>query len=178
MIAGCRRIFAQRRTRAPGARRKLIGAHRGALGSLKRRLSGTEDPEGARVAVKKGLALNRPDLAVAEEPGERHLAQMPMKRVAVVIRLAIQMAPAAEAREEQCSRRRLLPVEVGAIAPPASASRKLSWRRRAVRAVADGQGSGYRAAFLRAAFLPRVFLVAAFLRDAFLVTFFLRLAMT
>ena len=117
MIAGCRRIFAQRRTRAPGARRKLIGAHRGALGSLKRRLSGTEDPEGARVAVKKGLALNRPDLAVAEEPGERHLAQMPMKRVAVVIRLAIQMAPAAEAREEQCSRRRLLPVEVGAIAP-------------------------------------------------------------
>ncbi len=57
-------------------------------------------------------------------------------------------------------------------------SRQHSWRRRAVRAAADGQDSGYRAAFLRDAFLPRVFLVAAFLRDAFLVAFFLRLAMT
>jgi hypothetical protein len=75
---------------------------------------------------------------------------------------------------------------------------QLSCGRRAVRAAADGQGSGYRAAFLgvaflpaaflpaaflprvflAAAFLPRVFLAAAFLRDAFLVAFFLRLAMT
>ncbi len=61
---------------------------------------------------------------------------------------------------------------------PSRGSRQLSRRRRAVRAAADGQDSGYRTAFLRAAFLPRVFLVAAFLRDAFLVAFFLRLAMT
>ncbi len=62
-------------------------------------------------------------------------------------------------------------------------SRQLFWRRRPVRVAADGQDSGYRAAFLRAvflvaAFLPRAFLVAAFLRDAFLVAVFLRLAMT
>ncbi len=61
---------------------------------------------------------------------------------------------------------------------PGRGSRQLSWRRRAVRAAANGQDSGYRAAFLRAAFLPRVFLVAAFLRDAFLVAVFFRLAMT
>ncbi len=47
-----------------------------------------------------------------------------------------------------------------------------------MRAAADGQDSGYRTAFLRAAFLPRVFFVAAFLRDTFLVTFYLRLAIT
>ncbi len=47
-----------------------------------------------------------------------------------------------------------------------------------MRAAAHGQDSGYRTAFLRAAFLPRVFLVAVFLRDAFLVAVFLRLAMT
>ncbi len=52
-----------------------------------------------------------------------------------------------------------------------------------MRAAANGQGSGYRVAFLAAvflrdAFLPRVFLAAVFLRDAFLVAVFLRLAMT
>ncbi len=73
-------------------------------------------------------------------------------------------------------------------APAGSSHVRLPRFDLAVRAAADGQGSGYRAAFFRAtflpaAFLPRAFLVAAFLRDAFLprvfwVAFFLRLAMT
>src|SRR6185295_14299525 len=59
-----------------------------------------EDPEGARVSVQERLPLHRSDLAVAEEAAHRDVAQVPAKQIAVVVRPAVEVRAAAEAREE------------------------------------------------------------------------------
>ena len=45
--------------------------------------------------------MHRADLAVAEEAAERHVAEVPAEGVGVVVRGAVEMLAAAEAREEQ-----------------------------------------------------------------------------
>src|SRR5262249_59642099 len=56
-----------------------------------------EEPERAGVAVEERRPLHRPDLAVAEEAPQRHVAQVAPERGAVVIGLAVEMLTAAHA---------------------------------------------------------------------------------
>src|SRR5262245_27218628 len=55
--------------------------------------------EGAGVAVQKRRALHGADLPVAEEAAERHGAEMPPKRVGIVVGPAVEVLASAETRE-------------------------------------------------------------------------------
>ncbi len=50
-----------------------------------------EYPERARVTVEERPPPDRADLAVTEEARERHIAEMAMKRVGVVIALSVEV---------------------------------------------------------------------------------------
>src|SRR5262245_21510355 len=95
---------------------RQLEVHRGCLGPLPaacqragvRTVASVPRPEQAeraRVPVQEGRSLHRTDLAVAEETAERDVADVTPERPAVVVRLAVEMLPATEAREEQRTRR-------------------------------------------------------------------------
>ena len=60
---------------------------------------GPEDSEGAGVAMQKGGATDRADLAVAEEPSQGHRPQMFLENAGIVVGAPVKVFAAAQARK-------------------------------------------------------------------------------
>src|SRR5439155_2564851 len=91
------RTSAERRSQRRGDRTDARPSSGSAVGGAAR----AKQTERARVAVQERVAVHGPDLSVAKESAERHLAEMASKGVRVVIHAAIEVFAPSQAGEKQ-----------------------------------------------------------------------------